>query len=237
MNRRASIFCLSAFITAVGLSLINPVPCRAQAPPKYCSPCLFYSGDFGGRSDPDANFFYNMDTITYPVANVLVPFPVPDGETWEVTGLFTNNAFSIAGAYPDPLEAEWFIYKDVIANCCATVVGSGIAAAQVLPTGRYGLKEREYTVAVLIPRTVLTHGAYWLEVIPICTNQNDPNCSVVKYSITNTEGANAFGPPEVQYQGYWNSCTGTCDPDYIFAPLIGFIGDQALSAGVMGKSY
>src|SRR5271170_246673 len=66
----------------------------ADAPtvPAYCSPCLFYSGDFD-PTNPKANALGNGVMLIYGVgsSSIYMPFVIPSGETWSVRALFVNE--------------------------------------------------------------------------------------------------------------------------------------------------
>src|ERR1700734_2155730 len=95
--------------------------------------CLFYGGDF--VDDP----FYppisggsNNQWTPGLIAYTWVPFIVPAGETWDVRGLFTNNASSFGvldqGVEPRSV-ASWSISTGVSAGNAGTVVDSGTSPA------------------------------------------------------------------------------------------------------------
>jgi hypothetical protein len=86
-------------------------PHQAPTPPKYCKPCLFYAGDFDSDAS-DANGLANeFDIVVSTGAAAYAPFIVPKGQTWTVTGLFTNNFLS-AGLL-DPVTSPYEIRKDI----------------------------------------------------------------------------------------------------------------------------
>jgi len=84
---------------------------RALTPPGYCRPCLFYAGDFDSDAS-DANGLANeFDTTVSTGAVAYAPFIVPKGETWTVTGLFTDNFLSIQ--LLDPVTIPYEIRKGI----------------------------------------------------------------------------------------------------------------------------
>src|SRR6202142_4115548 len=148
--------------------------------------CLFYGGDF--LDDPLyppalANGLANENTLlvtgTPYGAATWVPFTVPAGEKWEVTGLFTNNLATYGvldqGTLPTSV-AYWSINEGVFAGSGGTVVDSGTSPATSTPTGRAAFSLTEFTVQVTRLSVTLTAGSYWMAVVPICTNTANPYC-------------------------------------------------------------
>jgi hypothetical protein len=196
---------------------------EAPAPPKYCHPCLFYSGDFDGK-----NALANeKDIIVSSGAEVLVPFDVPASRQWTVTGLFTND-LSNANLL-DPPKAYWSIRENVKEGYCGNVIASGNGAASFKPTGRGAFGDKEYTALTKIKPVVLPPGRYWLTTVPECTNTHDSNCDQARYFISSTSGKHSHGPKE------------SCDAFFsakIFGSKCQRISDKQhcdrFSAGVLG---
>jgi hypothetical protein len=226
---------------AVTPQTLGAAKAPATAPP-YCNPCLFYGGDwpstasnwvaFGNGNEYDAGTIYNYTNY--------VPFKIPDGKTWTVYGLFSNNLFYnyVTGTNNfklDPNTAEWTINQGVTTGSAGTVVASGTAPGNLNPTGRnYADIYFEYTVTAVIGRTgpVLgPGGTYWLGVAPDCT---DSSCEEFIYN-TDTFLANGFGPAEPKCLSYQNGPTGgidfqnDCDAGYEKGV------SAYMSAGVIGK--
>jgi hypothetical protein len=204
--------------------------------PSYCNPCLFYGGDW----DPNSSVwvaYANWDTIALGQATVYVPFVVPAGHTWTVTGLFTNNlALNINTI--DPATAAWSISSGVSKGNPGTTIASGTAAATFNPTGRnYQNTYYEYTALVNIPAVPLQGGTYWLSVVPPCTNSNDASCGSAAYYITDsTSRTNAGGPPEPAHRSFTNAPNfgfnyiNLCSPEEGYYPP----SCSVMSAGVLG---
>ena len=215
-------------------------------------PCLFYGGDF--LFDPLyppslANGLANENNLlvggTPYGAATWVPFTVPEGQTWKVTGLFTNNLSSYGVLDQAPLVPEaaayWSINQGVEPGVAGTVVASGISPATSTPTGRGAFSLIEYTVQVTGLSINLTAGSYWMIVVPLCTNASDPYCSGVFFlsdvEYLNVTPTNAFGPPEPTGASFFDS------PYFglSFTPTNGPLGAcagsgcDAFSAGVLGK--
>ena len=162
----------------------------APSPPKYCNPCLFYAGDFDGKS----GLANEKDLLVSSGAEVLVPFEVPKAGQWTVTGLFTNDLSNVN--LLDPPKAYWSIRKNVKEGDCGTVIASGNGAASFKPTGRGGFGYEEYTALTKIKQAVLPPGRYWLTTVPECMNTNDSNCSQARYFISSTSGKHSYGQKE-----------------------------------------
>jgi len=212
--------------------------------------CLFYGGDFA--YDPLGSTVANgvanenntfVSGIPYGAA-VWVPFTVPAGETWEVTGLFTNNlsAYGVLDQAPtEPYSAAtWSINEGVEPGLAGTVVASGTSAATSTPTGRFGFGLLEYTVQVTGLSFTLTPGTYWLSVVPLCTNTADPYCGGVFFlsdvEYINSPAAQAFGPAEPADAAFLDSTYFGLSFDPTNGPLgaCGGLGCDSFSAGVLG---
>ena len=177
-------------------------------------------------------------------AAVWVPFRVPAGQTWEVTGLFSNNQaiFGVLDQFPTAPTAAafWSVNQGVSAGNVGTVIASGTSAATSTPTGRAGFGLNEYTVQVTGLSFVLTPGEYWMIVVPICTNTGDPYCGGVWFEsdveYVNVRPTNAFGPREPLYASLFDSPFF----GFTFTPANGPLGVcmgfgcDAFSAGVLG---
>jgi hypothetical protein len=215
-------------------------------------PCLFYGGDFLDNPlfPPDLpNGLANEDSLEVPGipygAATWVPFTVPAGETWNVTGLFTNNlsTYGVLDQGTEPASvASWSINEDVLAGSAGIVVDSGTSPATSTATGRAAFGLTEYTVQVTGLSITLTAGSYWLSVVPICSNTADPYCTEVFFAsdveYINTTPANAFGPAEPIDASFFDSPLFglSFDPTNGSLGACGGFGCDAFSAGVLGKT-
>jgi hypothetical protein len=212
--------------------------------------CLFYGGDF--LYDPlypnIGNALANETTVLVPGvpygAATWVPFTVPAGETWFVTGLFSNNlaSYGVLDQGTEPTSvAYWSINEEVFAGNGGTVVDSGTTPATSTPTGRAAFGQSEYTVQVTGLRITLTAGSYWMAVIPICTNPANPYCDGVFFEsdveYLNTTPTNAFGPVEPVDAAFFDGPFFGQSFDPANGPLGACAGSgcDAFSAGVLGK--
>jgi len=213
--------------------------------------CLFYGGDFlddplypSSLPDGLANeTTVGVSGIPYGAAT-WVPFIVPKGEIWDVTGLFTNNdaLYGVLDQGTEPLSvASWSINEGVFAGNAGTVVASGTSPATSTPTGRASFGLIEFTVQVTGLSITLTSGSYWMSVVPICTNAADTFCNGVFFlndvEYINTRPTNAFGPPEPVDAAFFDSPSFglSFDPTYSSAGACGGAGCDAFSAGVLGR--
>jgi hypothetical protein len=228
---------------------------KTKAPPSgQCgnpvAACLFYGGDFlFNPVYPNlANGLANENTLfisgnPYGAA-VWIPFTVPAGQTWAVTGLFTNNqaSFGVLDQGTQPASvAYWAINQQVSAGSGGVEIDSGTSPATSTPTGRSSFGLSEFTVQVTGLSVTLAPGAYWLTVVPICTNSANPYCDGVFFTsdveYLNTTPVNAYGPPEPLSQSYFDSPLFgfSFGPTYGPFGACGGIGCDAFSAGVLGK--
>ncbi len=142
---------------------------------------LWYNGDLDGR-DALVNQTGAADGLIYD------NFIVPTGQTYTITGVFSNDIMNDPGAAS---TAYYEIRSGVSAGNGGTLLASGDGADTVTATGRGfiygGLFSPEFTNLVSIPTITLSAGTYWLAVAPDVSNQNS--------FITTTSGANAVGSP------------------------------------------
>jgi hypothetical protein len=154
-------------------------------PPAYCSPCLFYGGDFDANN-PNSGILSNSYTNFYP-ATTYVPFYVPPGETWTIGGLFSNDMSTIS--FLDPREIKWEISSGISARNPGTKIAAGVSPATWTPTGRTWQNGyyTEYTaLAHLRPEqfVTLTSGVYWMAAVPVCT---DSDCGDNRFFLSDVE--------------------------------------------------
>jgi hypothetical protein len=213
--------------------------------------CLFYGGDFDYNplGANVANGLANENTTlvggTPYGAATWVPFTVPKGKTWNVTGLFTNNMSSYGVLDESPTQpissAWWSINEGLEPGSGGTVLASGVAAATIAPTGRAAFDFLEYTVQVTGLSVTLTAGTYWMAVVPQCTNTSDPYClgefflNDVEY--INGPPKNAFGPAEPMDASFLDAAYFglSFDPTNGELGAAAGIGGDAFSAGVLGR--
>jgi len=214
-------------------------------------PCLFYGGDFldnplgppslpDGLSNETTTFIYG---VPYGGATY-APFTVPAGQTWAVTGLFSNDQsnFGVLDQAPNtPMQAAyWEIQEGILPGFAGTILASGTAAATATPTGRSAFGMQEYTVQVEGLSVTLPSGTYWMIVVPMCTNTGDPYCferfflSDVEY--VNGLPKNAVGALEPQDASFFTSPVFFYSFDYTNGSLGACFGAgcDAFSVGVLG---
>jgi hypothetical protein len=213
--------------------------------------CLFYGGDF--LFDPLypsslPNALANENTLLIPGtpygAATWVPFVVPAGQAWAVTGLFTNNLaeYGVLDQGVEPTSvAYWSINQEVFAGNAGTVIASGTSPATSTPTGRSAFDDTEYTIQVTGLSLVLTPGTYWMAVVPICSNPANPYCDGIFFEsdveYLNTTPTNAFGPAEPVDASFFDSSAFgiSFEPTYGPVGACGGFGCDAFSVGVLGK--
>jgi hypothetical protein len=212
--------------------------------------CLFYGGDFlyNPLYSNIANGLASETTTGVPGspygAATWVPFTVPAGETWAVTGLFANElaTYGVLDQGAEPLSvAFWSINEGMFAGNAGTVIDSGTSPATSTQTGRAAFDQYEYTIQVTGLSVTLTPGSYWMTVVPICTNTADPYCEGVFFTsdveYINTTPVNAVGPAEPVDSSFFDSPYFGLSFDPASGPLgaCAGAGCDAFSAGVLGK--
>lgn len=121
------------------------------APPSYCNPCIFYSGDFDLNKSPNGllNGLFPQDRD----ATVWIPFSV--GSKIQIQGLFVNELFDADPPLVAP--ATWEIRSGITEGQGGTVQCSGAGTATATKTGRTftfaGTFYREWTYLLLLART------------------------------------------------------------------------------------
>jgi hypothetical protein len=199
---------------------------------------LWYSGDFNAKNSK-ANGVANEKDILVSKSVVSVPFQVPKGKTWNVSGMF--GVVLSPENILDPARADWSIAKGVSAGNGGTVIASGTshATANFLNCTR-GVEL--YCSGILVKglHVTLKAGKYWLTVVPYCTNPSD--CGSQTFFLADEEDdphpLNHVGPKNILDASYVTSkqfnffYTPTWSPS---GPCNG-LGCDMFSAGVLGKA-
>jgi len=165
---------------------------------------LFYGGDFD-PNNPNANGLANEnDAIVggnpYGAATYQ-NFVIPNGQTWNVTGLFTNNLSQLT-----PTSGYWEIRQGVSEGNGGTLIASGTATGgnfTQTPTGRSGFGYTEYSDTVYFPEGTPVHcppfcGGVYFAVVPNAPTQNGRSFN------SNTFGLNSIGM-QTSNQQFFNS--------------------------------
>lgn len=164
---------------------------NAQCP----SGCLFYGGNFD-PNNPNANGLGNendaIDGGSPYGAAVYQNFV--NGQTWNITGLFTNNLISYT-----PTSGYWEIRKGVSEGNGGTLIASGTGAITNTETGRSGFGYTEYHNEIDSLNVTLTPGMYWEAVVPAC-----PTCDGRSFNSNSLEALNAVGN-QISNQQYFNA--------------------------------
>lgn len=178
----------------------SPQPREFLPAPGYCTPCLYYSGDFDSAGpNPDGLLNGNMSLV--PLARIFTPFTVPSGHTWYVNGLLINTlSISNTGTHT-PKRAGWSIWTGVSAGVAGTLIYAGANKATFAPTGRtLSGVYTEFTVKMALNQPIaLAAGTYFLNVTPQCTNSS--TCSGQLFYETDVEDAlpaHRHGPPSIE---------------------------------------
>jgi hypothetical protein len=208
----------------------------------YCSPCLYYSGDFD-VSGSNPNGLTNENDTIVSLSQIFTPFSVPAGHTWQVSGLLANVLTSQSAASSTtgthlPKKAGWSIWRGTSAGIAGTLLFAGANGATLSKTGRSGFGMTEYTVHVTLPAPItLGPGTYFLNLMPQCTNLS--SCSGQRFFQSDVEDffpAHHHGPANLVDQSLLNS--NFFGADYVDAAsnaiACGGGGCDQFSFGVIG---
>jgi hypothetical protein len=206
---------LSDAILVPGSSPIMAEPFKPNAskPPKYCSPCLFYTGDFNpsgsGADGVDNELGGSLGSGEY--AEVYDGMTVPKGKIWTITKLFINT-LATGSSSIDPTE-PWDIRQGVTSGSGGTDVASGTgrdAFKGIGPPPGFGYEE--YTnIVTLQKKAVLKAGTYFVDVLTSCQTSS---CGGGEFFESDQEslpkngkctGTDCFGPPQPWDDSYFNS--------------------------------
>jgi len=212
---------------------------KAPTPPSFCKPCLWYAGDF----DPDnskANGMANEKDLIVSRSAVYVPFTVPEGKIWNITGAFGVVLSEINVI--DPPQADWSFSEGVSTGNAGKLIRSGTSPASVTVLS-CNKDISIFCLGILVKglNVRLKAGRYWLTVVPYCTNHNDSQCGSARYFMADVEDRppiNHYGPKDV------------LDASYVTSKQFGFFyfptwgssgacgggGCDMFSAGLLGTS-
>jgi len=208
-------------------------------PPALCKPCLFYAGDLED-GDPNSDGFPNEGTVPDPGTQTFGEIMVPKGRSILVEGILFQTLFQFTNKL-DPNVVTWQIRTDDIYENGGTLVASGSGTVFMQPTGRQLDGAVEYTLAVKVtPPVQLSGGSrhamgYWFNLLPLCTNNQDPSCSTGIYYVSNTAlETNAYhGSAQVPGGTVINSPLRGYQWDNLCE--LGITGCARISFGLMGK--
>lgn len=201
---------MTRFLALLAIALLL---CSAYA----SADVLFYGGDF------NPSFWYSDSLSNENDASVhgnpygsavYQNFVIPDGQTWNVSALFSNNIVTLS-----PTSAYWEIRTGLSEGNGGTLQASGAGADSYHAKGAYG----EYTNTISGLNFTLGAGTYWFTVVPEAPGQQG------RSSNTNTFGTNSVG-------------TEMSDEQYINSPFYGYNFTNAdnlsifpiFSSGVIG---
>jgi hypothetical protein len=232
-------FCFLLAMCALAAAQENLPKSQAPKPPSFCKPCLWYAGDFNPNNSK-ANAISNERDITVNQSAVYVPFTVPKGKIWRVTGAFGIVLATVDVI--DPAQADWSFSKGVSTGNAGKLIKSGTSAATFKTLGCNGGIEI-HCLGILVKglKVTLKAGRYWLTVVPYCTNQNDSQCGSARYFLADVEDnppLNHFGPKDVLDASYFTAQSF----GFFFAPTWGpsgvcvGLGCDMFSAGLLGTS-
>jgi hypothetical protein len=215
------------------------LPPSNDGQPFLCKPCLRYSGDFD-VNNPKANALTDERDLLVRKSVVYVPFTVPKGKIWTITGAFgvvLSNVNMI-----DPAQADWSFSKGVSDGHAGTPIefGTSPATLTVLACNEtHGFICASVLVKGL--NVTLKTGRYWMTVVPYCTNPNDSNCQGARYFLADVEDnppLNHYGPKNVPDASYASSKQFRFyyTPTWGSSGACGGFGCDMFSVGLLGTS-
>ena len=162
---------------------------------------LFYGGNFDPMNQNANGLGNENDAIVggqpYGAATYQ-NFVIPDGHTWNIQSLFTNNLSDL-----NPSSAYYEIRSNVSENHPGNLLLSGTASGTDFTwtaTARNGFGYNEYTAHVQFsPGITLGAGTYWMSVVP-----QDPNGAGRSFN-TNTFDCNHCVGTQINDQQYFDS--------------------------------
>jgi len=204
---------MSSVLLALALCVVaaaqdNERNSKAPAPPSFCKPCLWYSGDFD-PNNPKSSGFSDEKDLAVSQSAVYVPFRVPRGKKWKVTGVFGIVLSSVNTI--NPQQADWSFSQGLREGHGGKVIASGTSPATVTMPGCNG-NIAIYCLGIVVKGidVRLKAGKYWMMVVPYCTNHSDSNCEApARYYLANEEDdpkpLNHVGPKNILRDAFWNS--------------------------------
>jgi hypothetical protein len=230
--------CLLLAMSALAAAQESASNSKAPTPPSFCKPCLWYAGDFNPNNSK-ANALSNERDFLVSQSAVYVPFTVPRGKIWKITGAF-GIVLSPVNMI-DPAQADWSFSKGVSIGNAGKLIKSDTSPATVTVLGCNGTFAI-YCLAILVNgiEVTLKSGRYWMTVVPYCTNPNDSNCQSARYYLADVEDhppANHYGPKDVLDASYFTSQgLSYFVPTWGSGGVCGGDGCDMFSAGLLGTS-
>jgi hypothetical protein len=189
---------------------------------------LFYGGDINPNDANSSGLANERDAIV-DYARTYQNFVVPVGQTWTITGLFSNNLSQL-----NPTQGDWTIRTGVsVGNGGTIVAGSAQTGSVGAPltqttTGRSAFGYTEYHDEIDGLNVVLGAGTYWFNVTPWDLGNSGRSFN----SNSPTGGLNAVGTTveDQQYfdSNFFNQNFANADNDGPFPRfsdgVIGFVG-------------
>lgn len=204
-----------------------------------CKPCLWYAGDFDSNNQYD-NALLDGKDLQVKKAVVSVPFTVPKGKVWKITGAL--GAFTVETSGLDPAQADWSFSKNVSSGHAGQEVRSGTSAATMTYPGCNG-SEGWICAGIVVNgiNVALTAGKYWMTLVPYCTNPNDSACQGQQFFLLDEEDVpplNHYGPKNVLDASYFTSQQHGAYymPTWGPSGACGGTGCDMFSVGLMGTA-
>jgi len=233
---------LGGYVLVPGTARVMSIPFKPgpMATPKYCKPCLFYTGDFNDSgSGADGVFNAQGGALGSGGSSYIYgAFVVPKGKKWKITKLFINT-LSNSGAV-DP-TCPWDIRSGVASGTGGKDVATGTGKDTWVATGRSGFGLTEYTNMVTLKKAVtLKAGTYFLNVLTSCLTSSCTEGSSGLFYESDQEsqpGGNQYPPGKSGEQPWddsfmnsssfgitWENTTSVCGTGYCDQFSMGAVG-------------
>jgi len=233
---------LGEYVLVPGTPPVMSIPFKPApaSTPKYCKPCLFYSGDMDPNSSNNNGLFNGNDSPLGISAYVWSAFTVPKGKKWKVTKLFINTLSNATTVDP---TVTWAINSGMTSGSGGTTVASGTGKQTWTATGRSAFGYSEYTDLVTLKKAAsLKAGTYFLNVYTSCTTSSCNGDLFYESDMEHQPGINQYPPGKKGEQPWDNSYFNSSSFGYTYYPTwgssgaCGGIGCDQFSDGAVGTA-
>jgi len=207
--------------------------------PKYCKPCLFYSGDMDPNSSDNNGLFNADDSPLGITAYVYAAFTAT--AAWKIEGLFINTLSNATAVDP---TVTWDIRTGVTSGSGGTDVATGTGTQTWNATGRSAFGYSEYTDFCKLKKAQSlkkSKSAYFENVWTSCTTSSCNGDLFYESDNEHQPGLNQYPPGKKGEQPWDDSYFNSSSFGYSWYPTwgssgaCGDIGCDQFSDGATGK--